>query len=384
MPPVIRKPVDSERDAVRQMWQESFPESGECFLDWYFASVYRSQCTFGLFEGDTLVSNLQMIPYTIQLRGRPVPVEALSGVATGLPWRKQGHARVLMAHSLADMASRGLGFNFLYPFNHVFYQRLGWETCSLSLEYRRPAPELPDPPPGWVVSPADQPDFAVLSALYAGFMGGRNCFCLRDDAQWRRRVQENHANGGFVLLACLGGEPLAYAFCEEREDEVEIVELVHACPMAVEAVLVALKPFGKTVWWTAPVDDRIHLLGGVWKDRVRLQPHVMLRVVDVPLALAQATPACAGEFVIEVTGDTMVPGNNGKYCVLSQGGSAHAWRIDAPPQFACGIGTLARILTGYLDAGEALRAGLAQGNDKTAELLCRMYPPQRNFMFELY
>ncbi len=384
MQPLIRKPKAEETGGIRDLWKDSFPESGERFLAWYFSRVYQQDQTLAMYAGESLVSNLQMIPYTIQLRGRAVPVEALSGVATAPAWRNKGYARELMAHTLADMAQRGLGFNFLYPFHHGFYERLGWEACCLSQEPRRPAPELPDAPAGWAVERVESPDFSLLSALYSEYMAGLNCHCLRGDAQWRRRVEENAANGGFLLLATASGSARAYAFCEERADEVEIVELVCTRLAAVDAVLAALKPIGKDVWWTAPVSDRFLLLGGAWKDRVRLQPHVMFRVVDVPLAFGQAAPACDGELLLEITGDNMVAANNGVYHILSSGGRASARRTDQQPGFSCGVGTLARILTGYLDAAEALDAGLARGDADAAALFCRMYPRQQNFIFELY
>ena len=384
MPPVIRKPEPSERGAICDLWRQSFPESSERFLAWYFSSVYREDHTFALFDGDELASNLQMIPYKIGLRGRPVAVETLSGVATAQAWRNRGYARDLMAHALADMGKRGLGYNFLYPFQHRFYERLGWSTCSLSLEPRLSPAELPDRPSGWTVERITSPDHTLLSTIYKRFLASLNCCCLRDDGQWQRRVEENAANGGFLLLATGNGPAQAYAFCEERADEVELVELAYTCLAAVDALLAAIKPIGKEVWWTAPEGDRFLMLRGAWKDRVRLQPHVMFRVVDVPLAFGQAAPACGGELVLEVSGDTMVPANNGVIRIVSAGGEVQAIRADGQPQFSCGIGTLARMLTGHMDATEALDAGVAHGDAGAAELLSRMYPRQRNFLFELY
>jgi predicted acetyltransferase len=197
-------------------------------------------------------------------------------------------------------------------------------------------------------------------------------------------VEENAANGGFVLLATADGEACAYAFCEERADEVELVELAYTRLAAVDALLAAIKPIGKDVWWTVPEGDRFLMLRCAWKDRVRLQPHVMFRVVGVPLAFAQAAPACHGELLLEVSGDTMVPANNGVFRIVSLGGAAQAIRTDGQPQFSCSIGSLAQVLTGHMDAAEALDAGMAQGDAAASELLCRMYPKQHNFLFELY
>jgi predicted acetyltransferase len=72
------------------------------------------------------------------------------------------------------------------------------------------------------------------------------------------------------------------------------------------------------------------------------------------------------------------------YIVRTERGEAKAAKADGKSQFTCEIATLARILTGYMDAAEAVDAGLAQGENVVVELLTKMYPKQRNFLFELY
>lgn len=367
------------------MWESCFPEGGPHFTDWFFGQIYRCERTLGLFEGGELLSNLQMIPYTLRLRGRSVPMETLSGVATGNAYRNRGHAKTLMIEALSDMAMRGLGFTFLYPFSHEFYKRLGWETCSTALEYLKPAAELPDTlPAGWLVREAGQPDIALFTKVYSSFMAGRNCFAVRGEADWLKRIGENNANDGFMLLISLGGEPAAYAFCEEQAGEINLTELAYTRVEAVNAVLAAMQPRGKAVCWAAPDDDRAVQLPGRWGDRVKLQPHVMFRVTDVLLAFEQAAPACDGELVIEVDNDNMRPENNGRYLLKAVDGKTKAEKTDVKPQFSCGVGTLARILTGHIDTGEAVSAGLAQGEVGTIELINKLYPKQKNFLFELY
>lgn len=380
----IRRPNPDETAQVRSMWEECFSDGGPRFVDWYFSAVYRGDRTLGLFEGETLLSNLQMIPYTLTLRGSRIAAETLTGVATGGAHRNRGYARAVMAEALADMARRGLGFTFLYPFNHQFYQRLGWETCSTALDFLKPAGELPEAPPdGWSVRDAE-PDTSAMKEIYEAYMAGYNCRSVRDGDAWRRRIDENAANDGFLLTARYRGEPAGYAFCEELRDEVAIGELAYTRAEAVTALLAALRPRGKSVCFTMPADSRAYLLPGRWADRIRLQPYVMFRAVDVMQAVRQAAPAHGGSLVLEVTGDGMRPENNGRYLIRAEGGQASAERTDREPQFTCGVGALARILTGFMDAGEAAAAGLAEGDDETAGLLKSMYPKLTNFLFELY
>jgi predicted acetyltransferase len=326
-----------------------------------------------------------MIPYTLNMRGKQVRVDTLTGVSTDPSFRNHGYARLLMATALEDMATRGLGFNFLYPFSHAFYEKLGWATCSSALEYRVQLTDLPEiMPDGFSADAEPQPDCNKLSSIYENFMANYNCRAVRDADAWRKLLGDNAASGGFVLVIRRLGEPCAYAFCEEEREELLITEMAYTQLNALPAVLAALKARGLPVRWTAPEDSRAHLLPGRWMNAVKLQPHDMFRITDVPLAFSQAAPACEGQFALEVTGDDMRPENNGVYIVRTERGEAKAAKADGKSQFTCEIATLARILTGYMDAAEAVDAGLAQGENVVVELLTKMYPKQRNFLFELY
>lgn len=378
----MRRPGRADKAAVRRMWEECFPDGGPRYVDWYFGRVYRSGWTLGLFEGKTLLSSLQMIPYTLRLRGRDVRMDTLTGVATGAAYRKKGYAKTLMVESLSDMAGRGIGFTFLYPFNHDFYKHLGWETCSAVREHLTPAVELPEAPPaGFAARQAGPRDIPAFASVYGRFMDGRNCFSARGKAEWQKRVGENRSNDGVMLLASIRGEPCGYALCEEQGGEVVAGEMAWTRPDAVAALLSALKPRGRTVCWISPDDGASF---GYVDGSVKEQQYVMLRVADVQLAFAQAAPSADGEFTVEVCGDGMRPENNGRYLIKSSEGCASAERTDLEPRFTCDVGALAWMLTGYMDAAEIRAAGRAEGSAEVVELLKRMYPKQKNFLFELY
>jgi len=136
------------------------------------------------------------------------------------------------------------------------------------------------------------------------------------------------------------------------------------------------------VRWIAPEDDRAYLMQGRWKDNIKLQPHVMFRVADVMLAFGQVQPACDGQFVIEVTGDNMRPETMASI-VSRPTRKNQTEKANIKPQFSCGVGTLARILTGYMDAQERWTRAGVRGKDNL-DLLMEMYPKQRDFLFELY
>lgn len=382
---VIRQPVKIEKAAVRRMWEDCFPEGGPRYVDWYFGKVYHSEWTLGLFDGSLLLSSLQMIPYTLRLRGSDVRMDTLTGVATDAAYRKMGYAKTLMAEALSDMAARGLGFTFLYPFNHDFYKRLGWETCSSVFEHITPALELPDAlPPGWAARKAGQRDIPAFSSVYGRFMAGRGCFSARSGAEWMKRIGENKSNDGVMLLASFQGEPSGYAFCEEQNGEIVVGEMAWTREDAVSALLSALKPGGKAACWISPDDGAPPTSFSHVNGNVRLQQYVMFRVTDVPLAFAQAAPACEGEIAVEVRDDGMRPENNGQFLIKATGGKVSAERTDREACFACDIGALAWMLTGFMDAGEIVAAKKATGSDEAVALLTRMYPKQRNYLFELY
>lgn len=382
----IRKPGPADRAAIRRLWESCFlEEQPAAYADWYFDRVYRDDISLCLFSGGVPACSLQMVPYALKLRGRRTAVDTLSSVVTGEAYRRQGMARRLMAAALGHMAARGVGFTFLYPFDHGFYERLGWATCSAAQEYRLPAEDLPDEAPdGYSARIEGKPDIQTVSAVYSRWSAGYHCASIRSETDWQKRIGENIACGGFTAIATYRGEPCAYAICEIEKDEINAYELAAVRTGAVQAMLAALKPRGLPVRWTAPEGDRAHLLPGRWMNAARLRPHVMFRVTDVELAFRQATPSASSRVILDVTGDGMRPENNGVYTVTASKGEARAEKTDEKPQFSCGIGALARIMTGYMDAREAAEAGLAEGEDQAVGTLQAMYPAKRNFLFELY
>jgi predicted acetyltransferase len=191
----IGRPGEGETAAIRALWESCFSDGSKRFNDWYFSFVYKAEDTLCLYEGGALASSLQMIPYILNIRGKKLLVNTLSGVSTYAASRNRGLARKLMAASLADMAARGVGLTFLYPFDHGFYERLGWATCSAALEYHIPAVELPGIlPEGYTVRSISNPDLSVLSEIYAHWSAGRNCFSVRETQDWVKRLGENEAS----------------------------------------------------------------------------------------------------------------------------------------------------------------------------------------------
>ena len=399
----IRRPTAQEKDAVRRLWDLSFPEGGPAYVDWVFEDLYRPAEALALFEGGQMAASLMMAKYTMALRGRATAVETLSGVDTDPAFRRQGYAKTLMAAALRDMADRGVGFNFLFPFDHCFYQRLGWQTVSFALEYTCPAVELPPMPAGLAVVPADR---AAMAALYGRVMAGYNCRILRGEPDWGHRFGENRSLGGFVLAVAGEGKLRGYAFCEPAEEEINLGELVAESPTAARAVLAGLAPHGKAITWKAPADDRLSLTPGRWYGRIRRQPHTMMRIADLGRAVAQMPAEGSGQVTLEID-DALCPWNAGRWLLTASAGTATARKVQAeglatarkiqaeglatavpaegsPVEYYCDIGTFCRILTGCLTGTEALRWGLARGEDGAAALLDRLYPPQNNFTHELY
>lgn len=377
----IRRPTPDETAAVRRLWELSFPEGGPDYVDWVFADLYRPGQALALFAGGRMAASLMMVPYNMALRGGAVGVETLSGVDTDPACRNRGYAKALMAAALRDMADRGVGFTFLYPFDHCFYTRLGWATVCHALEYTCPAVELPTLPAGWQV--VESPSVDAMSALSDRAMAPYHCRILRGPDDWARRLGENRSLHGFPVAVARDGELRAYALCEPAEEETNLGELVALDPAAARALLAALAPHGRAVTWKAPADDRLSLLPGRWYGRVRRQPHTMMRITDLPRAVAALAAAGDGQVTLELT-DALAPWNAGRWRLSARGGAGQAVSAGEVPQFQCDIGVLCRVLTGALTAADALAWGLAQGERQAADTLDRLYPPCNNFTHELY
>ena len=124
----------TDRREVEQLWAYCFEPAEHPFFQWYFANWQPANTLCG-FEQGRMNTCVHLNPYTLELRGRQLPVPYIVGLATAPEARRGGVAGKLLTAALAEMRRRKCYFNILMPSKAGFYYPYGWELCYHQLKY---------------------------------------------------------------------------------------------------------------------------------------------------------------------------------------------------------------------------------------------------------
>ncbi|NJM05008.1 GNAT family N-acetyltransferase [Candidatus Gracilibacteria bacterium] len=90
----------------------------------------------GLYLGDELVAQLQLIPLQLQTGQGEVAAAGIGSVATAPEQRRRGYTAALLRHACDELRERAIHLAVLYPFKRSFYARYGWATLFERRSYR--------------------------------------------------------------------------------------------------------------------------------------------------------------------------------------------------------------------------------------------------------
>lgn len=86
-------------------------------------------------DSGTLMAAMVNHQFTFMLDGHPVPGGGIGSVATLPEYRESGAIRKMFRPVLADSFRRGDVISALYPFNHAFYRKFGYDTVVWKNKY---------------------------------------------------------------------------------------------------------------------------------------------------------------------------------------------------------------------------------------------------------
>lgn len=331
----------------------------------------------GLFDGDRLLAQLELIPLRVRTGAGEAPAVGIGSVASAPETRRRGHVDALMGHLYAELRASGVPLAILYPFKRSFYARHGWATFYERKRYSGP-PALFAPfrhGPGAFARAGDA-DIPELDRIYTGALRGRFGPIMRDEAWWRERVlrdfegrplhayiwRDEQGHGRSYTIFRLDGAGGGRIACRE------MVALDPAARAQLFAFLGGHQDQVAEVRFAAPADAPVGLL---FPDppECAVEPRFMLRLLDVAAALeAHSFPAdVAGRLTLAVR-DAWIPKNAGVYELELAGRRCAARRLpdDAPADLACDVATLTQIYSRLLRPHTAAAFGLLEARSRAA------------------
>lgn len=262
----IRLLAPGEMPLAKALWKQAFGDS-DAFIDWYFENKVPAGQSLGVFDGG-LVSVVHMIPYTISVQHRPLKTAFIAGAATDRARRGEGLMRTLLRESLALMRRQGILLTHLYPFNHGFYERLGW--AAYAHVHRQNVAASPQIRRAEVMETADA---SMLEPLYKKMMRHFDGYVVRTAREWEWRLGELKTDGGKAAVLIENDAAAAYMLYYKEAGTANVIETVYADEAFVGGLLAYLFSQGfQRVKYELPSDRR-----GA--------RHAMARVVDAQALL---------------------------------------------------------------------------------------------------
>jgi predicted acetyltransferase len=318
-----------------------------------------------------IVACLLIIPMGQFFGGKSVRMAGVAGVATAATARGTGAATVLMRAAVEEMRASGYPISALYPATRTLYRRAGYEPAGGHFEVTVPIKTLKPVDRTAVIRPVEAKDEAAIVEAYTAYARDLPGHLDRGDYVWHRvKNPRGESARGFVIErgGRAGGlDGYVYLYEKKRPTfhyDLHITDIVARSPRAVKRLLTFLADhttMGENLSWsTGPADRLVQALPEVGYS-IELRDHWMIRVVDVPGALAARgyPEGLETEIHFAIT-DDLLPENTGKFVLEVAGGEGRV-RKGGRGRLRLDIRGLAPLYSGHLAPISLEAAGLIEG-----------------------
>ena len=300
--------------------------------------------------------------YDTRLDGQRVRNGGIGAVSTLPEYRNTGAVKAIFEKLIPEAYRNGEIISTLYPFNHAFYRKFGYETVRWRDHYEF----VPAVLSGYRFSGDAElwrtgDPVSEYTALYNRFADGFNLAMYRDDKMMLDLIKgEYYKDRKFCYLLRENGKAVAYlVFQDVRHDPAAILDVKDLAWDGREGFLAIL---GFLARFTADygtirlfLPSCLQMLSVIQTPRAyEIQQTAtqgyMIRAVNVQRLLGIIKKPDDSRFVIRVEGDMQIPENNGTWAVC--GSSAEL--TDETPDLTVSVQALGQMAAGAVDLAEAM------------------------------
>lgn len=379
---------------IRKLWEYCFDDPDE-FNDWFFQNRYQSQNTLVASDNGHIASALQLLPYTIQLRGSQVKTSYIVGVSTWPEDRGKGYVTHLLRYALEEMKRRKQPVSILLPFKYEFYRKYGWETCYSHAIYSGTVESFNSYCGEIEITGQFRPvnkidDIRLLNKCYLQFAKGLNGYVHRDNQDWTRLMNDIRLDQGYIRVYVEEEYVLGYIIYYIQDRQFFIREMVYTDEKSKLAMLKFALAHSDTIdqiQWKAPnIQDENPILQKVGITRIE-NPFVMGRIVDVAKifeCLIEEADGIEVDITIKVI-DQFLEWNNQTYNIKSIGGETIVSSTNKKPDVEIDIRILAQLLWGYISPQQAIHHNMLRVyNPNKIFQIIYMFPKVIPYIYEDY
>ncbi len=376
----VRKYREGDRAALARLGALAFGTDASYWEDYYDPGKSPRldlDLVYVVEEGGEARATAAVLPMEIFVDGGARPLGGVAAVAAHPAYRRRGYAGQLMRAALDGMRERCMHLSMLDPFSHSFYRAYGYELATEAVEYTLSPSDLPASPQQERVRAYAPDDLPEIVALLEEQVARRPCCVRRGEGRWRQVL----AREGQEAVVYEDGEGVeGYLLYEQRAGAGEpprnlrVSELVARTPAARSALIsfaAAYDPHDYKVSLSTPRGEPLHPFLRDSHVEARLEPGLMLRIVDVEGALGRLKREPVAPLALEVS-DDVIPANAGEYTVGDGGVTRGA---EAGERVKLDVRQLARLYAGYLPARQlAWHDLLEPGSQRALEILESLFP----------
>ncbi len=323
---IIRKLTAEDQVSLQKLWSICFMYSINVEEAEKNAKEKKEDPTgYGAFTEDgELIAGVIGNRLTMNFDGQKTPLVGIGGVVTHPSYRKGGAIKAIMKELLTKAREDGFIFSGLYPFNHGFYRKFGYEL-SRDLETYTFDFSLISKYAGDVKTKllTDKDDRTFLHPVYVAFTKRYNLAIDRDKDTFNRlTASDPYAKNDYTYAIYDENKPSAYVAFSKRDSTLLVRDYAFRTEKDFIKILSFLSrfspEFGK-IEIALPSDIPIALLSSNPYDvEKKVNSRYMTRVVNCEKALSMLNRYIPSPFVIEID-DPFLPENSGRFKVWSGG-----------------------------------------------------------------
>ncbi|RLQ95865.1 GNAT family N-acetyltransferase [Falsibacillus albus] len=341
---------------------------------------------FGIYDQDTLAAKLHIIPFRLWLQGKKWDMGGIAGVATYPEYRRKGHVRKLIMHSLKVMKEQKQTISMLHPFSIPFYRKFGWELFVDRKKIHLLKADLIFMPrqEGFIKRLKKESHTDYIEDIYESFASQFSGMLNRDRDWWMNNVY--------------GNEQIAVYFNEQKKAEGYLLYSVVKSHMKVEE-FVSLSPASRAGLWNficqhdsmvnsveIEISQHEPLSFMMPNPRVKMElhPYFMCRIVDVKdfLEKYEWNWGDEEELFLHIN-DPLAEWNDQSFIVTRKGVQSIA-KTENTKGIRMQINALSTMCFGYKNPMELWELGAIHCSRDEAVRLNNMLKVDRPFLYDFF
>lgn len=324
----IKKLEGKERFEAHKLFVYCFHQRPENIETEREKQEAETQEDWGAFDDDgKLMARIINNHYDFYLNGKAVKTGGIGGVATYPEYRESGAIREIFKALLLEAYKNGEVISALYPFNHKFYRKFGYEVVPFRNEYKMHPNVLKDyhslatEEKCEVRRWQDGEDVKDFLDVYSRFASAFNLSAVRTEEMMMEHLKykNEYVDRRFSYIFSRDGRPVAYLIFKDEFNPqgavLKVEECAWTCRVGFNSILNFLARFSADYGSIVlPLPKGIDLLKiihapNAYEIEKRTCQHFMVRVMNVKKLFEVIKRPADCDFTIKVE-DDLIEENN--------------------------------------------------------------------------